>query len=223
MKIPLYRLLADSENLNYRLSKLVESREVEIQQQFKEVKELFHLDQSHIALPRFETIDIPELQRQLFSLYENNTLLQQAMSGKKSLEESTRELAKPFQGYWLGLPKLNIPHRKNPQHNKKVVELKDIVEEAEAYKTCGILSPTNQLTNTLYISAFIIPTIVAMAGFIRLTDQGILQPIPKYGFSLAGSFLTVALGSQAGLRSEQIQKPIEQAQYIDKKIIQLYK
>lgn len=164
-----------------------------------------------------------EIQKDIFLKYKYNSVLDDAINGEKTIEESLLEAGRVN----LGIKKL-LPRQRDKKHNIQIIEIGQLITEPSHLYSSGVLWPDNFLGGT--ISALCVYTALDLA-FLDFAVIPFMNKFPdsKMNFyDCAFNLYYVALCCSApvvGLLSttKRFDKlPIDQAKYLDKKIESVY-
>ncbi len=98
-------------------------------------------DAQVIAAELGGSFNLLELRKNLFKEYEGNPVLDDAIEGRQSIEQSVRELGKKNRG----IRKI-LPWRKDEAHNERLKYLDELVPGTKHLQTSGIFNPDNLIT-----------------------------------------------------------------------------
>jgi hypothetical protein len=178
-----------------------------------------------LKIPLIETKDY---QKEIFQDYMTNPVIQRALSGEKSVENSLRELGEVNQGIKRFLPKA-----KDETHNKKVAEMSHLIEGVEPLYTKRYFNLDNALTSAVGFGAL---SFGVLYGFSKLVmpelsihpnPSEINQNLVMSEFLIPSIYLSVGGGLIAGAITSwdkvTYKPPINQARYIDDKIEEIFR
>nr|MBA4405549.1 hypothetical protein [Nanoarchaeum sp.] len=161
-----------------------------------------------------------EVQKRIISAYENNTVLDDAINGRQSIDDSLSELAEINKGW-----KVMLPRRKNKSHNKKIEQLGELITEPRGLISRGLFYPDNAVSLTCYAAiAFTLLEKVALNyGWVAGSNPiEIAKTLGDFAnTSVIGSLGTGLICGFDGERTNRL--PHDQAKYLDEKISELYK
>lgn len=165
--------------------------------------------------PQFSTEEITKAEADIISQYENNSLLENALTGRETISAALERLGKVNKGI------LNkyLPRKKDEYHNKEVKEMGELVGSVNQLESKGVLSYENPLTNTIYwalagvVTGYLFGEVVSvttappeMAGFTKNTSL--------YAFPVLMSVFSIPFGLARSGRLNPL--PAEEAAGLDK-------
>jgi len=210
----LYDRLEETDSLNENLGKTVKEANQNLEQ-FKGMQGYKDVSTPDSKVP---TIDIESVQKGIFCEYKGNSILQNALSGCKSIEQTVDELSQINKGI-----KRFLPHRKNKEHNQKCDELSDLMPERYHLRTNGLLALDNFVNNTVLWSAVSFALCRGMELSFSFESNTMPDQILSTYAPIAMSILMMIAGMNHNrYRKEGIAKTKEYARYLDHKIEALY-
>jgi len=158
---------------------------------------------------RYE-IKINEIEQIIHNAYEKNKFYQKAKNNEQLISESLDSLLKVNDGTrWF------IPQKFNPEHNKDMDEMQQLIPKVNYLKTEGRLSCTTPFMYTIYGAVALSILSVIPSAFDNSTD---FIPVLK-GMASAGAVLGFAKGlAQRFANSYNDVISRREARYLDDKI-----
>lgn len=212
----LYFNLKDTEKINDTLK----SRVRDLKTMFERFESLPGFEQ-FVEIGEIPEINVPEYQREIIQKYQPNYFLNQALDGEKPIEKNLEELSKINKG----IRKI-LPRRKNPEHNQKVESMEKLIGMCRHLKAKGIFVLDNLVTGYVFGVGLtsIMTNLVAISG----TDPSLSQQEYIFARYLLPFLFGVVLTPAQFIRSPHFSNLNpnsnlkERAQYLDKKIEELY-
>jgi len=224
MASSLYDRLIETEKLNGRLHVVVD----EFQEALKKFEGL--PGYSPYILYSVPYIDISAVQRDLISKYENNPVLEDAIVGRMSIEDSLQELAQVNKG----IRKI-LPRRKDKVHNTRLKHLNDLMPGTDGLQSYGILFPDNFFTAAIettalaFVSTYAYAAILLPHAYINPTPELIAEQV-KFSQTVMPAMFSVLTAPLIGLAcnfrrfsSFGATLPVGEARYLDRRVQEFYR
>jgi hypothetical protein len=184
---------------------------------YERVKYVERIDENLKNLVSYNQIDLSELQRKIFQIYDKNPVLYDAIQKKQTIEESLEELGKVNKG----IRKI-LPWRKDKIHNERLEQLGELISEPYHLHTSGIFAPDNLITAGAEITAMAFGSSYFLLEYLFPPSPN-LDPHFKVvmATSLSALFVpTLGLGMNLNRFSKL---PRDEAKYLDEKVQEFYK
>jgi hypothetical protein len=168
-----------------------------------------------------------QMQEKIFTRYERNPVLCDAIQGKQSIEQSLDELA----GINNGLAGKFFPRRKNKAHNDRLKDLGELIDEPKYLRESGILAPDNFVSVTALVAAgvfgfcYLMSEISSFPSRINDLNPEQLKQALYAQRVLIPAAISVVLAPGLGALATAIRfkkLPIDQARYLDGKVNEFY-
>jgi hypothetical protein len=169
-------------------------------------------------------VNVTEIQKYLFQIYEKNPVFQDALNKRQTIEESLIELSKIN----TGINKI-LPWRKDKVHNERLNQIGELISKPYHLEKAGILAPDNAITTAIGSAVLCFGSCYLLTKYF--ISQEVIDPIKlqqNIQFSqvfmptIMTAFMTLA---GVGFNYKRATGPlaIDEAQYVDAKILELYK
>ena len=167
-----------------------------------------------------KSLRVDELQKNVFEEYRQNPVLYDAVSGRRSIEESAKELAQIRRHF-----KALLPWRKNNSHNERAEQIQELIYTPEL-TTHGILVPDNVLNQLLYVSGTLwaMDEVVSQyfgEGRVNLEMFGVGALIGGLGIVLFN--MIPGKGTRYNAWRANVPEMVAEAKYLDTKVKELYR
>jgi hypothetical protein len=155
--------------------------------------------------------------RLLIENSKDNPVLQNAIFGEKSIEQSVEELSKKYQGI-----RKFLPHKKDIEYNERRCYLGSLITTPN-WRTRGLFSLDNTLAATVLgaVVGYALP--IALNASMPLnspTSYNLPHNVMSVLASISCGVTMMAVGASITPRGKK--ESIEQARYLDNKIKELY-
>ncbi len=162
-------------------------------------------------------LDLSDFRHKAFQTYDNNPILDHALSGRKTIEETLEEMSGPN----ARISKL-LPWKKDEEHNKMVRYLGQLVRYPQHLETKGMLSLDNAIAGVVCSGIFAGIVAGAYAAMSEISPEvESLGPDSAQLGTVLTSISSPLLALGFTMRRDG-DLPIDQARYIDEKIRELY-
>jgi hypothetical protein len=186
----LYERLMDSENLSERMS------------------------------TPFSNAQVQEIQRNIIDDYAANPVLEDALSGNLSIEDTLDELAQVNKG----IRKI-LPWMKNKEHNSRLEQLGELITKPNQLYTGGIFYPDNIMFGVIVTPLFVFGLNYFLTEYIKSSSS--IDNQNEYILNVViptlSSLIFTPFASLAMSRQRFWALPRDEAKYIDTKIKELYR
>ena len=217
MQQTLYQKLIDVEKLN----DIIHDNFINFEKNMQRFQTYSHSE----YLESRETVDIKEPQKEILKLYENNSVIKNAIKGTQSITELLGELTIGNKGI-----RKFLPRSKNSERNQTIKHLGKLITEPDQLKSKGTWHADNIFTTGIYITSitYTIAYLVTLLTPSLYTnpEPGLLVKQARQTMDLLPliqtAVLTPIIGSFMNMdRFNEL--PTDQAKYIDNKIQEFYK
>ena len=162
-------------------------------------------------------IDMLNLQKRIFSEYEKNPILYDAIKDRKSIERTVEEITQ-ING---GIGRI-LPWKKDIEHNGRLNNLRELIDVPDCLRTQGFFVPDNFITATLEISSISFGILYPITLFVTNSEE------IRHIMQISSAMISSVVGFSAGAimtyrRTLGVPEIFEEAKYLDKKIKKLYK
>lgn len=163
--------------------------------------------------------------KKLFQDYEKNPVLKDAIEGKQSVEESVIELAQINKGF-----RKIMPWRLNKEHNERLNHLGQLVTKPTQLQTEGVWMPDNLTTMTAEAAITAFGTCYLIAKYLVSPNLDNATPQEYQNIMslmqltvpavLCGFYVPLFGGMSNAPRLRKL--PLNEAQYLDSKVQEIY-
>jgi hypothetical protein len=182
------------------------------------------MDEKLTDLNSSNQIDVAELQRNLFLRYKGNPVLNDAIQGRQSVEDSLEELGQVNAGI-----RQILPWRKNKEHNERLKQLGELVTEPSHLRTYGIFVLDNLITTQVELTAMAFGLSYLMSRYLYPPNPGVspeeyqqTMHVLQVTMPTAMSAMAPVFGLLANVR-RFTGLPTDEAKYLDGKVQEFYK
>ncbi len=169
-------------------------------------------------------IDVEVIQRNMINEYRPNAVLDDAILGNWTIEQSLMDLSQVNKG-WRKI----LPWKKDEEHNQRLESFKGLISYPQQLRTDGVFYPDNLITGTLEVGlgclvfSYIIARIIAVPNPEMSAEeiQGMNHVIHYVVPGITSGLLGPIVGFSTNLNRFN-NLPIDQAIYLDQKIDELY-
>lgn len=162
-----------------------------------------------------------KFQKRIISDYENNPVLNDAVEGRQSISDSLSELAQINKGW-----KVMLPRRKNKAHNERIEQMGELISEPSGLITRGLFYPDNAVSLTCYTAVALTILEKVLLNYDLLVGNNPIEIAKSLrDFAKTSVVGSIGMGLICGWSDNErtTKLPFGQAQYLDEKILELYK